>query len=113
MSRQPSFGAAFKEAHGRGGPGHIFEYNGKQFTTNCKDGGDDRRQPNTRSAVHHDVRAAAHDVNAFAKDKVGTNALDHVRRAAYGDFNAKPTSSDVDRQRAAFHRVEAAKERAK
>ena len=39
LSNKGSFGAAFKEAHSRGGYGHTFMYNGKKYNTNTADGG--------------------------------------------------------------------------
>lgn len=35
----PSFEAAFATAHAKLGPGQIFYYKGKAFSTNCADGG--------------------------------------------------------------------------
>lgn len=43
-----SFGEAFKAAHSAGGSGHTFTYKDKMYTTDCKDGGDYRKKPDTR-----------------------------------------------------------------
>ena len=99
FSGRGSFGAAFHEAHGRGGPGHTFSYQGKQFSTNCADGGDYRRVPDNRSAINHAFRADVHQNNAMLKDSVGVG-LDAL------SFRGTSWSAEVDRQRVKYHENE-------
>ena len=107
---KPTFNEAFKEAHARGGPGHVFEYKGKMYTTDRADGADCRRAPDNRTSSQHEFRATVHDANAWVKDKTGIHVQDRVRNLSYGrGFGAN--GSDTDRERSAYHRVEAEKQR--
>ena len=55
---QLSFGTAFRNAHSAGGWGHTFTYNNKLYTTDCRDGGDYRKEKekDTRSYERHLLR---------------------------------------------------------
>jgi hypothetical protein len=48
-----SFGSAFKAAHNAAGSGHTFTYKDKMYTTDCKDGGDYRKVPDSRDSSSH------------------------------------------------------------
>eukprot|EP00483_Globobulimina_turgida_P000681 UN00681 len=102
-SNKKSFGAAFKEAHSKGGSGHTFSYNGNLYNTNCADGGDYRKpqHQDNRTVDYHSRHATGHQVNAFIKDHTGGAAnLDWVTRTG------KNWSSDLDRQRQEYHKRE-------
>jgi len=104
-SNRGSFGSAFNAAHKAGGSGHTFTYQGKLYNTNCADGGDYRKTPDTRTVIQHQVHEFGHNVNAHLKDDLGINALDKI--PFYG--RDKSWSSDIDRQRSEYHRREAEK----
>ena len=105
FSSSGSFRQAFRDAHSNGGPGHSFSYQGELYTTNCADGRDYRTQRDDYTAFQHRVHEYGHDVNAYMKDH-GYGSLD--RMPVYGRSNTS-WSSDLDRQRAMYHRNEAKK----
>jgi hypothetical protein len=47
-SNKQKFGIAFKQAHADLGPGQKFQFNGKEYTTNCKDAGNYRAEFKTQ-----------------------------------------------------------------
>jgi hypothetical protein len=92
-----SFGAAFKAAHSSGGSGHTFTYKDKLYTTDCKDGGDYRKTPDTRDSTSHRVSQYGHQINGTIKDTTGIHMQDRFLRGY-------KWSSDVDKQRVEYHR---------
>ena len=105
FSNSGSFGQAFRHAHSKGGSGHTFSYQGKLFSTNCADRGDYRTVRDDRSAFQHRVHEFGHKVNADMKDH-GIGSLDRIPVHGRSDTS---WSSDLDRQRAMYHRNEAMK----
>ena len=103
LSGHGSFGDAFREAHGRGGNGHTFEYNGALYSTNRADGSESRRAPDSRDDLNHQVRADFHHVNSTVKD-AGMGSLDWTTGRSY------KWSSTVDKQRADYHEREVHKQ---
>mmetsp|Transcript_20432 Transcript_20432/g.63525 ORF Transcript_20432/g.63525 Transcript_20432/m.63525 type:complete len:139 (-) Transcript_20432:210-626(-) len=120
MSHHPTFQAAFADAHRRGGSGHVFNYKGKQYTTDRADGRE-ARVPDNRGAFHHEVRRGWHNANEWEKNHTGWAVGDRVRNAISGNDRSDGverlvsgggvTSAAVDRQRAEYHKREAEKQR--
>lgn len=88
-----SFGAAFNAAHSSGGAGHTFTYKDKMYTTDCKDGGDYRKVPDSRDSASHRVSQYGHQINKTIKETTGLYVQDYVTGRGY------KWSSDVDKQR--------------
>lgn len=108
-----TFNKAFADAHKNGGSGHTFNYKGNLYTTNCKDGGDYRQNPDNRWQTTHKVHEYGHRVNAVLKDISSHKVhLDWMPKVG-NDFGKNPNkpnwNSNLDRQRAEYHRIEAGK----
>ena len=107
-SNKSSFGAAFKDAHARGGNGHTFTYKGTLYNTNCKDGGDYRKTSDNRSNIMHYKNMYGHEFNAKLKDATnGTMNIDVLGHPG------KHWNADKDRERAEYHRREIMKNNTK
>lgn len=112
-----SFGNAFADAHKNGGSGHTFSYNGNLYNTNCADGKDYRQNLDNRDYATHKVHELGHNVNGWMKDNSSGKAhLDWMPKVGT-DFGQNPKKSnwdsDLDRQRAEYHRIEAEKTKKK
>ena len=96
-----SFGDAFRAAHSRGGRGHTFTYNNKLYTTDCRDGGEYRKEIDSRDNGNHAFKCIGHWINAKLKDLTGFHQQDYLYPGRDYFWTA-----DVDRQRAKYHGIE-------
>ena len=109
-SAKPTFGSAFNAAHKTGGNGHTFDYNGKMYTTNTADKSDAREKSDNRGSYTHKFHQYGHNKNAVRKDvdhKKGYETKYLTKTLGYS--KGKEWFSNLDRQRAEYHRREAKK----
>ena len=103
-----TFGKAFKAAHAVAGKGHTFDYNGKIYTTDCKDGGDYGHK-DKREAWNHKIHEKGHAMN-YDRKVEGKEGFEEWRITELLRFSkGKAWSKEVDLQRAEFHRREGEK----